>query len=76
MSKDDALVQCLDEGDRMLDMGFDEDIKDIFSFFKNQRQTLIFSATMPRKFKVGVVQGLKKPQFSNCARRILPNKHL
>ena len=41
----------LDEGDRMLDMGFDEDIKLIFSYFTRQRQTIIFSATMPKKIQ-------------------------
>ncbi|VDK50775.1 unnamed protein product [Anisakis simplex] len=41
----------LDEADRMLDMGFEEEIRTIFSFFKCQRQTLLFSATMPRKIQ-------------------------
>uniref|UniRef100_A0A0M3I9Z4 RNA helicase n=1 Tax=Ascaris lumbricoides TaxID=6252 RepID=A0A0M3I9Z4_ASCLU len=41
----------LDEADRMLDMGFEEEIRTIFSFFKGQRQTLLFSATMPRKIQ-------------------------
>lgn len=36
----------------MLDMGFDEDIKTIFSYFKSQRQTVIFSATMPKTIQV------------------------
>ena len=35
----------------MMDYGFDEDIQNIFSYFKRQRQTLLFSATMPRKFR-------------------------
>lgn len=37
----------LDEADEMLDMGFLDDIKDIFKFLPSQRQTLMFSATMP-----------------------------
>lgn len=36
----------------MLDMGFDEEIKTAFSFFSRQRQTVIFSATMPKKIQV------------------------
>lgn len=29
---------CLDEADRMVDMGFEEDMRDIISYFKEQRQ--------------------------------------
>lgn len=42
---------CLDEADRMLDMGFDEEVQAIVSHFTQQRQTLLFSATMPQKFQ-------------------------
>jgi len=37
----------LDEADRMLDMGFHDDIMKIISFLPAKRQTLMFSATMP-----------------------------
>lgn len=37
----------LDEADRMLDMGFHDDIMKIISFLPVKRQTLMFSATMP-----------------------------
>ena len=39
----------LDEADRMLDMGFSEDIMQIVSFLPKERQTIMFSATMPDK---------------------------
>lgn len=41
----------LDEADRMLDMGFYEDIMQIVSFLPKKRQTLLFSATMPPKIQ-------------------------
>lgn len=41
----------LDEADKMLDMGFAEDIERIISYIPKKRQTLMFSATMPAKIK-------------------------
>ncbi|EDQ86556.1 uncharacterized protein MONBRDRAFT_10818 [Monosiga brevicollis MX1] len=60
---------CLDEADRMVDMGFEDDIRTIFSYFKGQRQTLLFSATMPTKVKDFAASALVKPVTVNVGGR-------
>ncbi|CAD5222697.1 unnamed protein product [Bursaphelenchus okinawaensis] len=59
---------CLDEADRMLDMGFEEELKGIFSYFKGQRQTLLFSATMPKKIQNFAKSALVKSVVVNVGR--------
>ncbi|XP_071036543.1 ATP-dependent RNA helicase abstrakt [Parasteatoda tepidariorum] len=59
---------CLDEADRMIDMGFEEDVRTIFSYFKGQRQTLLFSATMPKKIQNFARSALVKPVTVNVGR--------
>jgi len=46
---DDLQVFVLDEADRMLDMGFINDVRKIVAVLPKNRQTLLFSATMPRE---------------------------
>ncbi len=51
----------LDEVDRMLDMGFVNDIVDILNILPEKKQTLFFSATLPDKIKVMANKFLKEP---------------
>lgn len=44
---DNVSILVLDEADRMLDMGFIHDVRKIVSLCQRERQTLLFSATMP-----------------------------
>ena len=51
----------LDETDRMLDMGFSAPIAEIFSRVSEERQTLLFSATLPKNIQKISAQYLQNP---------------
>jgi len=52
----------LDEADEMLDMGFLDEIKNIFTFIPDKRQTLMFSATMPKAIRKLAQEILNDPK--------------
>lgn len=52
----------LDEADEMLNMGFIDDIRDILKGVPEKRQTLLFSATMPKEIRDIATNLMKSPQ--------------
>jgi len=58
---DQVEVLVLDEADRMLDMGFINDIRKIVAMLRKERQTLFFSATMPQEITKLADQMLRDP---------------
>jgi ATP-dependent RNA helicase DeaD len=59
---DDVRTVVLDEADEMLDMGFMDDIQSILKLVPEERQTLLFSATMPANIQKLAQQFLRNPE--------------
>jgi superfamily II DNA/RNA helicase len=57
----------LDEADRMMDMGFSDDILKIVNYLPQTRQTILFSATMPPKIRQFSMKILNKPEEISIA---------
>jgi len=60
----------LDEADRMLDMGFIDDVSEILQHTPPERQTYLFSATLPPKIKFLTKKFMKDPQVISTIREI------
>lgn len=70
----DLRYLILDEADRMLDMGFSDDLNKIISFLPKNRQNLMFSATMPTKIRDLARKILHEPVEINIAISKPPEK--
>ncbi|MCO4761561.1 MAG: ATP-dependent RNA helicase DbpA [Myxococcales bacterium] len=71
---DEVRVLVLDEADRMLDMGFVDEVKAAVRYCPKQRQTLLFSATFPVEIKDLSRQLQRNPAIVMVAAQVSPDK--
>ncbi|KYO01676.1 RNA helicase 1 [Plasmodium reichenowi] len=68
MTLEQCRYLCFDEADRLIDLGFEEEVRNTLDHFSNQRQTLLFSATMPKKIQEFAKSTLVNPIIINVGR--------
>ena len=73
ISLDKVSMVVLDEADEMLNMGFREDIETILKSVPDERQTILFSATMPKPILDITTNYQRKPEFVKVTTEKLTN---
>ncbi|GAB66788.1 RNA helicase-1 [Plasmodium cynomolgi strain B] len=68
MTLEQCRYLCFDEADRLIDLGFEEEVRNTLDHFSRQRQTLLFSATMPKKIQEFAKSTLVNPIIINVGR--------
>ncbi|WP_422380725.1 DEAD/DEAH box helicase [Marinicellulosiphila megalodicopiae] len=66
----------LDEADRMLDLGFEDELASILQFLPQTKQTLLFSATYPESVKKVVAEFLNNPVYLSSSKQNTANKNI
>lgn len=64
----------IDEADKLLEMGFEEEVDHIIAALPDSRQAILFSATMPDGVKELISNSLKNPQFVKASANAIPDK--
>jgi ATP-dependent RNA helicase DeaD len=73
---DQVKTVVLDEADKMLDMGFVDDVEKILRRIPAERQTLLFSATMPKPILDLTRKYQREPEFVNVVQKQLTVPHV
>lgn len=64
----------LDEADKLLEMGFQEELDQLLKILPKERQSILFSATMPDKVKGLMVRSLEKPKMLEISKAANPDQ--
>ncbi|WP_161891224.1 DEAD/DEAH box helicase [Pontibacter russatus] len=64
----------LDEADKLLEMGFEEEVDQVVAALPRSRQTILFSATIPEGVKQLIASSLQNPQFVKATATTIPDQ--
>ncbi|PTX20284.1 ATP-dependent RNA helicase DbpA [Pontibacter mucosus] len=64
----------LDEADKLLEMGFEEELDDLLRAIPRKRQTILFSATMEEDVKELIANSLQDPRFVQASATAVPDR--
>jgi ATP-dependent RNA helicase DbpA len=74
LSLSQTKLLVLDEADKLLEMGFADEIDQIVEATPVRRQSILFSATMPEEVKQLIADSLKNPQFVQVSPHAIPDQ--